>query len=234
MIVKCSWSGGKDSTAAVILHIQQKDLVKAVCYVPMLTDNIPLILSEQYNFILNSADRFRAEGAEVYIITGISYYDYVHKISTRGKYKGRAFGFPCFIKGKCGFARDSKVKSINSFDCGFYDYLDIGIAYDEKDRIRQLTDKKRSILFERGITEDIAYKICQDNSLLSPVYSRRSRDGCALCPHAGKSEREEYFSDYPEAKEIVKELQYFCMENRPDIYPLRDRKMFIDNNGGVN
>ena len=35
-VVKIGWSGGKDSTRAVMAHIQRGDKVKAVCYVPML------------------------------------------------------------------------------------------------------------------------------------------------------------------------------------------------------
>ena len=42
-VVKIGWSGGKDSTRAVMAHIQRGDKVKAVCYVPMFTKEIPLI-----------------------------------------------------------------------------------------------------------------------------------------------------------------------------------------------
>lgn len=36
-IVKVAWSGGKDSTCAVMLHIKRGDKVKVVCYIPMFT-----------------------------------------------------------------------------------------------------------------------------------------------------------------------------------------------------
>ena len=45
-IVKIGWSGGKDSTCAVMKHIERGDKVKAVCWVPMLTKEIPLILTK--------------------------------------------------------------------------------------------------------------------------------------------------------------------------------------------
>ena len=41
--VKVGWSGGKDSTCAVMQHIEHGHKVKAVCYIPMFTESIPLI-----------------------------------------------------------------------------------------------------------------------------------------------------------------------------------------------
>lgn len=64
-IVKVGWSGGKDSTASVLLHLEQGDKVKAVCYVPMFTKDIPLITKEHYDFIVHTAERLRQMGAEV-------------------------------------------------------------------------------------------------------------------------------------------------------------------------
>lgn len=148
-IVKVGWSGGKDSTASVLLHLEQGDKVKAVCYVPMFTKDIPLITKEHYDFIVNTAERLRKMGAEVHIISGETYWDYVTKITTRGKYQGKMRGFPCVIAGKCGFQRDSKVKAVSNFNVGDYDYLDIGIAYDETERHSQLTAEKRSILVRK-------------------------------------------------------------------------------------
>lgn len=42
--VKVSWSGGKDSTCAVLLHLEAGHKVKAVNYTPMFTEEIPLLL----------------------------------------------------------------------------------------------------------------------------------------------------------------------------------------------
>ena len=66
-VVQIGWSGGKDSTCAVMKHIEYGDKVKAVCYVPMFTREIPLILKNHYNFIINTADYFHSLGAEVFL-----------------------------------------------------------------------------------------------------------------------------------------------------------------------
>lgn len=228
--VKVGWSGGKDSTASVLLHLEQGDKVKAVCYVPMFTKDIPLITKEHYEFIVNTAERLRKMGAEVHIISGATYWDYVTKITTRGKYQGKMRGFPCVIAGKCGFQRDSKVKAVASFDVGEYDYLDIGIAYDETERHSQLTDQKRSILVQQQKTEDMARKKCIDMGMYSPHYDKSNRDGCVLCPNSKKAERIQWFQDYPQAYELVLQLQEKLMEEYPDREPLRKRKWFIDTN----
>lgn len=82
--VKVSWSGGKDSTCAVLLHLEMGHKVKAVNYTPMFTEEIPLLLKEHYEFIQNTAERFRDMGEEVYIVTGMTYYDFVLRKKTKG------------------------------------------------------------------------------------------------------------------------------------------------------
>ena len=227
-IVKVGWSGGKDSTCAVLLHLENGDKVKACCYVPMFTKEIPLIGKKHYEFILRAAEKFRSMGADVYITSGITYWDWVTKVTTRGKYKGKIFGFPCVHTGKCGFQRDSKTKSITNLDVGDYDYVDIGIAYDEVARKGQLSEDKRSILCEMGYTEKMAWQKCIEYDLLSPHYESASRDGCALCYNARKQERERWFADYPEAVPLVIQLQDMVKEQRPERAPLRGFQYFIE------
>ena len=189
-IVKVGWSGGKDSTCSVLLHLEQADKVKACCYLPMFTNDIPLINKAHYEFILNTAERLRKMGAEVYIVSGLTYYDYVTKVTTRGINEGRIMGFPCNQTGKCGFKRDSKVKALSKLDVGFFDYEDIGIAVDELKRHGQLTESKRSILVEKQYTEKMAKEKCISYNMLSPHYESANRDGCALCYNARARERE--------------------------------------------
>jgi hypothetical protein len=227
-IVKVSWSGGKDSSCAVMKRIENGDHVKVVCYVPMFTATIPLITKKHHDFIMRTAELFRSLEAEVYIVTGITYCEQVMRRSTRGKYKGRIFGFPHFVKGLCHFKRDSKVKALQQVDVGQYDFEDIGIAADETNRHGQLSDKLRSILCELGITEADAKQYCIERGIYSPHYDRRKRDGCALCPFANDDERAQWFQDYPEVIPILWELQEFVRRERPDTSPLRGHKWFID------
>ena len=229
-VVKIGWSGGKDSTCAVMHHIKNGDKVKAVCYIPMFTQEIPLISKKHYSFILQTAEYFRSLGAEIHIVSGMTYYDYVTHVAQRGKNKGKIFGFPFFVRAICGFKRDSKQKALLACDVGFYDYESLGICADEKARHKQLNDKKRSILVERGITQNGTRKFCEEHNLLSPHYLNewQKRDGCSLCPHASEKERKVWFSDYPEAVPIVIELQELVKKERPEQTPLRGHRWFIE------
>lgn len=199
----------------------------------MLTKEIPLILKDHYEFIINTADYFRSLGAEVYFADGgLTYYEYVTHVAQRGKYKGRIFGFPCIGRGMCGFKRDGKLRAIKKCDVGYYDYEGVGIAFDEVLRQAQLNEKVRSILCELKITENQAKEFDLERGILSPHYNydfgkKSKRDGCCLCPHATEKEREMYFADYPEAVPIVIELQNIVKEKRPDSVPLRGYKWFI-------
>ena len=70
-VVKVSWSGGKDSTCALMKHLERGDTVKAVCYIPMFTDTIPLLLKDHYEFILRTADKFRSMENVIYRAVGL-------------------------------------------------------------------------------------------------------------------------------------------------------------------
>ena len=226
--VKVSWSGGKDSTCAVLLHLEAGHKVKAVNYTPMFTDDIPLLLKDHYEFIQRTAERFRDLGAEVYIVTGMTYYDYVLRRKTKGADKGGIMGFPYFIPRMCTFKNFSKERALHRCDVGYYDYEDIGIAYDEEKCQSQLNKKMRSILVENRITEKQALKICKINDLLSPLYQHYSRDGCALCPNAPKREREQWFKEFPEAVPLVKGLQDKVKAEKPENHtPLRNNEWFL-------
>lgn len=226
--VKINWSGGKDSTASVLLHFERGDECKIVCYVPFFDVSTPLILKDHYTHILKTADRFREWGAQVWIVHGQTYVDHFYHRSTRGKYKGRMFCWPCFIRGACGFKRDSKVKALSCLDVGQYDYEDVGIAYDEVDRQCQLSVEKRSILVEKRLTEKDALELCKEHGCLSPIYSTTGRDGCALCPNAKKAEREKWLQENPNVISVLLEMQRVAAIERPGQFPLRGLKNFIE------
>lgn len=226
--VKVSWSGGKDRTAAMILHLAAGHKVKAVIFVPMLTDTIPLIRKKHYEFILESKRRFEEAGAEVHITNGITYEEHTKMQLIKGKNKGKPRGSGLGF-GFCLFRNYSKIRSgIISVDVGHYDYEDVGIAYDETKRLAQLTDKKRSILYETGTTEKEARKICENHGILSPIYGTGTRDGCAICPNAKLEEFAEWLEDYPSAKQNLIDIDSFCKQYRPDCPPCRGYKWFSD------
>ena len=85
-------------------------------------------------------------------------------------------------------------------------------------------------MVEERIREVDTYPFNFKHEILSPIYEDRNikRDGCALCPNATKYERECWFRDYPEARELVIKLQDIVKEKRPDRPPLRNYEYFIE------
>lgn len=225
-IVKLNWSGGKDSTASFLLHIDRNDVVKAVYYIPMLTGSIPLITKKHESYIKNFIACYSGPGADFIQAKGVTYWEHVHHIKTRGKDKGHIRGIGLGF-GFCVFRDMSKRKALASVDVGFYEYEDIGIAADETRRLLQLDGvKKRSILAELGVTENQAFEMCRNRGCLSPVYESSFRDGCVICPNAHDDRLKEWARDYPQGVEILRDIENFCTGPKDVIY--RDGSKWTD------
>ena len=212
-IVKLNWSAGKDSTASYILHGYRGDIIKAVIYIPFLTDEIPLILKRQYDFIIEAEEKLlcRYPNSSINIVHGITYWDHVHRIVTKGPRKGKIYGIGLGF-GFCQFRNYSKIKALVNAKVGKFDYEDIGIAFDEYGRHSQLNYFKRSILVENRIIEKECFNICKKHGLLSPVYETRLRDGCAICPNAKREELKYWLQDWPDAREILIAIEHDTIE----------------------
>lgn len=225
--VKIGWSGGKDSTCAMYKHIERDDNIKAVCYIPYFTDDIPLINKEHFDFIIRQKECFEKQGAIIFLTKGLTYWDYCFSVAKSGIFKGQVKGYPYI--GFCGFRRDSKIKACSCY-VGDYDYESLGIAFDEKARHNQLNERKRSILVEKKITEEMAKDFCLERNAYSPHYKYSKRDGCALCFNAKPMELKIWLNDYPQARGKLIELQEKMkplLISRKNEYPLRGYKYFI-------
>lgn len=74
----------------------------------------------------------------------------------------------------------------------------IGIAADEPSRFHTLSEQKKSPLVEAGWTEVDCRKWCEDNGLLSPIYTSSTRGGCWFCHNQGVHQLRLLRRDYPE------------------------------------
>lgn len=226
-IWKINWSGGKDSTAATILHYLRGDICIVVCYIPMLTDSIPMIHKTHYDFIINTKSVFRSWGFDVKIVTGKTYYDHTHYIVTRGKRKGLIYGTGLGL-GFCKFRDLSKIPALNSVEKN-WDFADIGIAFDETKRQNQLNNTMRSILCEMEYTEQDAKNLCIRFGMLSPLYETCKRDGCTICPNNKESDFVSWLREYPDAIPILLEIENDTKQLYGDKYcPYRNYEWFSD------
>lgn len=185
----CSWSGGKDSTAQIILAHEHNEPLDLIVFSEVMFDkNISGELPEHIDFIKNKCiPLFKSWGYEVKILHAKhTYMDIFMREPTRGKRYGTGLiaGFP--MSGKCAINRECKVKPIKDYlktmDGEFTQY--IGIATDELKRMERLKGNSMSLLEKYNQTEQMAYELCKKNDLLSPVYEFTKRGGCWFCPNA--------------------------------------------------
>lgn len=226
-IVQC-WSGGKDSTLSAYLHLKQGDNVTLVCCIPYFKDDIPLLPKSQLDFLYEKKYYFEKLGANVVFLRGMSYWDYCMRSITRGANVGKLVGYPLFMKGKCGFMRECKKIPVDKFLNTLPNHIITDISYTVDEVRGDLLNNQMSLLRDFGLSQKDVFKSCLSLGLLSPLYEKKKRDGCLLCPHGSCSERYKLFEDYPQTFDILYQLQANIKESRPNIYPLRKKHYFIE------
>ena len=183
-----SWSGGKDSTATIILAHEHGIPIDAIVMSVVWFDKEKGISGEypeHLEWSVNVAKpMFESWGYPTYIVSADSdYIENFHKVIGRGERKGKIRAFP--LGGRCAINRDCKVPPVKDFVKSLGDDVVqfIGIAADESERLKRMTGNKRSLLAEFGYTETDAKALCEHYGLLSPSYSMSARGGCWFCPN---------------------------------------------------
>lgn len=215
-----NFSGGKDSTATIILaHEHGEPLDEVVFSEVMYSESVSGEMPEHIDFVKNVAfPLFESWGYKTRILRAEkNYLDCFYHILKRSRYPeriGKKAGFP--MAGKCAINRDCKVKPIEDYlrtkDKGEVTQY-IGIAADEPKRLARLdTGKKVSLLAKYNYTEEMAKAKAKQYGLLSPCYKYSTRGGCWFCPNSGMRELRHLRSDY---EELWNEL--LRLEEVPDI-----------------
>lgn len=214
-----SWSGGKDSTASIILAHEHNEPLDLIIFSEVMFDNdISGDLPEHIDFIKNKAiPVFESWGYAVKILHAkLNYMDIFMREPTRGKHfgTGKKTGFP--MSGRCQINRSVKVLPIKNFLSSigeeFTQY--IGIAVDEPVRMERIVNSggKVSLLEKYGYTEQMAFNLCRKYDLLSPIYEFAPRGGCWFCPNARRAELKHLRTNHPDLWDKLLEL-----ENEPDL-----------------
>lgn len=197
-----SWSGGKDSTASIILAHENNEPLDLIIFSEVMFDkNISGELPEHIDFVKNKCiPLFESWGYKVKILhSDLNYMDIFLREPIKGKRFGSGMitGFP--MAGRCQINKSLKVLPIERFLKEFKDEFTqyIGIAIDEPERLERLTADKISLLAKYGYTERMALNLCMKYDLLSPIYDFAPRGGCWFCPNAR-----------------IKELKYLREEHR--------------------
>lgn len=218
-----SWSGGKDSTATIILAHELGIPIDLIIICLVWFDKKRGIYGDsinKLNWIFNCAKPlFESWGYPVKIVTSdkdyLYYFYHVRQKSKKhpeniGKYYGYLIGGTCAMQ-------NEKVAPIRRYIRENYHskkipYEEIvGICTDEPERIERMLKRKnqRSLLAEKGIKQSDTLLICKGNNLLSPTYSsKRKRDGCWFCPNQHIEELAELKTIRPDLWAELKKLSY--------------------------
>lgn len=186
-----SWSGGKDSTATIILAHELGIPIDVVVIALLYFDKERGIYAADHDHIewlmKFAIPTIKSWGYNVKIYEAMHDYMYwFNKIiehsklaGINGKKKGFLIGGMCRLTAE----KQSTIKRIDRDHKGCTHI--IGICSDEPERIERMVKRgQRSLLSENGFTQEDARRICEEYGLLSPIYRKHGRDGCLFCPNA--------------------------------------------------
>ena len=189
------WSGGKDSTATVILAKENNIHIDKIIMSEVMFDKSKGISNEDeehMNFVRNKAmPRFQEWGYDVEILHDKDDYitcfnQIIYKSKTEYR-NGKLRAFP--LGGMCILNSQYKMRPIRQFLKEHKNAIEyVGVAIDEQERLialKNLKGNKISLLEQFGHTEAMALEKCKQYDLLSPIYYRgkTTRSGCWNCPN---------------------------------------------------
>ena len=195
-----SLSYGKDSLACLgaceLLGIPIDRIVHAEVWA---TDTIPADLPPMVAF-KKHADKIIKEryGIEVeHYRADETYESQFYKIRKSKIINGhQIYGFPIVRGAWCNDRL--KMAAVKKCNINKHDVQLVGIAVDEPNRFKCLNDKKISPLVEIGWTEAMCREWCEQNDLLSPIYTTATRGGCWFCHNQGVDQLRLLRRDYSE------------------------------------
>lgn len=201
-----SLSYGKDSMACFgACELLGWPIDRVVTAEVWATDTIPADLPPMVEF-KKRADKIIKErwGIEVeHFRVNVSFEDQFYKTRHNKKKDIECiYGFPCVKVPWCN--SQLKIAAINKAvnstkNAVWY----IGIACDEPNRFHNLTETKKSPLVEAGWDEAYCRQWCEENDLLSPIYTTATRGGCWFCHNQRVGQLRLLRKNYPELWELM-------------------------------
>ena len=233
-----SWSGGKDSTASIIVCYEKGIPLDGIVMAEVMFDHKRGISGENprhIEWVYNTAIPIieKQLGYKVIIVKSES--DYVQEfyhVVTKSKHperNGKHQGF--FLGGMCLGNSKLKMQPLRKFfkEAGKCEQI-VGVAADEPTRLARLGINKRSVLSEFGIPEFSifeadTYKICNKYNLLSPIYGSKTRGGCWFCPNQSEREFADLKKHYPH---LWNELKIMSLTDNLKTHNFKYGKTFAD------
>ena len=119
----------------------------------------------------------------------------------KGKKIGEIYGFPIL---KAPWCKSRLKKEILDKAGSKHSVRYLGIAADEPKRIKKHTRPGVMLpLVEIGWDEAYCRKWCEENNLLSPIYTTAARGGCWFCPNQGVGQLRLLRKNYPDLWKLL-------------------------------
>ena len=196
-----SLSYGKDSLACLGAIEQMGWPLDRIVHAEVwATDTIPADLPPMVEFKAH-ADRIIKErwGIEVeHFNAGESYEHHFYRVRSvkSPKNRGIMYGWP--MRGGTWCNSDLKMRALRKACTEHVNIIYIGLAADEPNRFHNLSEAKKSPLVEAGWTEEDCHRWCEENDLLSPIYTTTTRGGCWFCHNQRVGQLRLLRKNYPE------------------------------------
>jgi len=183
-----SFSGGKDSTAMLLMLIEKGYPIDKIVFADTLEE-----FPEMYEYIAKVEKYINRKIIKVSPKTTFSKWFY--GLAVKGKHKGKMRGFPP-NNAHCYWSREVKDYTLKKYCYGQNVYL--GIAYDEPNRIKE--HPKFNALYplnEWKMTEADCLSFLRQRDLHNSLYDRFQRLGCWFCPKQRKTSLKSLWQFYP-------------------------------------
>ena len=201
-----SFSGGKDSTAMLLMMIEKGMHIDEIVFCDTTVEFPQMIehINKVEKYINRKITRLQAP---------FDFEHYLgHHIKVRGKNKGKkGYGFPNFRNRWCtGTLKIDVIRNYFKHIPIRTEYL--GIAVDEPNRINKTKSTSkvtyRFPLNDWGVTEAEALQYCYNKGFdWGGLYEKFARVSCYLCPLQRLSELKVIYNEFPELWENMKRLE---------------------------
>ena len=196
-----SFSGGKDSTAMLLMMIEQNMKIDEIIFIDTGVEFPPM-----YNHIKKVEMFINRPITILKSDKSFEYYMFDH-IKSRGKNKGqKGYSWSDFRNRWCTsrLKKDVIKKYLKKYKG--YDIIEYhGIAYDEPKRIKDTPNIKYP-LYENKITEKEALQYCYSKGFnWNRLYEKFDRLSCWCCPLKSIKELKILYNDFPELWKKLKQ-----------------------------
>lgn len=221
-----SFSGGKDSTAMLLMMVEKNIRFDDIVFFDT-TKEFPAAyehIKKVESYINKKITRIALE---------FDYWFGEH-VKTKGKNKGqKGYGWPDFKNRWC---TTLKREAMRKYLGGFYDTIEYhGIAYNEQDRAQKNQAHGRTIFYPLitwKITEGAALDYCYAKGFhWGGHYKRFSRLSCWCCPLTSKAEKYTLFKHYPDLWAKLKEMDRSSYRKYKDQHTVKDLERTFAKNG---